>query len=111
MNIREGCVRDCRKFGLEAGSQQSPGTSERTDLKDVTDLIELQLPGSDRLFVIPRSELSGERVPLASLDDIPLDIGHHPAIEGLVSKSTNVCVTSSTHVVNRSIALRTDWLD
>ena len=80
------------------------------DLKDVTNLAEIQPPGCNHFFVIPRVELSGEHVPLASLDDVSLDIGHRPAIEYSVSKLTDVYVTSSTHIVNRSIAFRTDGL-
>ena len=108
MSIKGSYIWGFCKFGLEAESQQLLDTSEGADLKDATNLVEIQPPGCNHFFVIPRMELSGEHVPLASLDDVSLDIGHRPEIEYSVSNSTDVCVTSSTHTVNRSIAFRTD---
>ena len=51
-------------------------------------------------------EGSGEHVPLASLDDIVLDLICGAAIVVLVSKSTSEWADSPTHFVNCSIALR-----
>ena len=71
------------------------------------DLIEFQLPGSNRLSVTPRAEWTGEDAPLTPLDNFPLDLGQGTMIdiEDLVSKVSGVGVTGSTHVANRPIAL------
>ena len=59
---------------------------------------------------MPRAERSGEHTSFAPFDNVLLDFGHRPAIAGPVSKLQNVRVPRSAHVVNRSIALRTDRL-
>ena len=59
---------------------------------------------------MPRAEWSGEHTSFAPFDNVLLDLGHRPAIAGPVSKLPNVRIPRSTHVVNRSIALRTDRL-
>ena len=108
-NTREGCICFYCEFGLKAESwrSKSSGTSEGTNLEDAMDLIEFQLPGSNRLSVTPRAELAGEDAPLTPLDNFPLDLGQGTmiVIEDLVSKVSGVGVTGSTHVANRPIAL------
>ena len=58
MNIGEGYIRVSCEFSLEAGSQQLRDRRERMDLKDAMDLVEIQLPGRNCLFVTPCMELS-----------------------------------------------------
>ena len=50
---------------------------------------------------------SGGRVPLALFDDLPLDLRHSPTIKSVVNELSKMCITGSTHVVNRAIASST----
>ena len=76
----------------------------RTHVEDMKDPIEVQSPGRDRLFIILRVEHPRQPVSFTPLFDVPLDLGHGPAIESLVSEWPGVCIAGSTHVVNRPIA-------
>ena len=82
--------------------------SGRTHLKDMKNPVQVQPPSSDRLIVVLPVETSRDRISFTPLDDVPLDLGHSPAIEGFVGKSFDVDIAGSTHIVNCSIALRTD---
>ena len=73
------------------------------------DPVEVQLPASDRFFIV-HVDKSRDRIPFTPLDNFPLDLGHSPVIESVVSKSLGVCIAGSTHVVRCSIASRTDRL-
>ena len=72
--------------------------------------VQVKHPRSDRPIIFLRAEMLRECVLFTPLGDILLDLGHGPAIEGLVSKPLWVGIAGSTHVVNCSIALRTDRL-
>lgn len=76
----------------------------------MANLIEIQCPGGDCLFVVLRVVIPRKRMPFAPFDDITLDLGHSPAVEGLVYKSSNMCAASSTHVASDPTASRTDRL-
>ena len=72
-----------------------------THVKDVKDPVEVQPPGGDCLFVALRVEKTTDRISFApALDDVPLDLGHSPAVEISVSESPNVHIVGSTHVAN-----------
>ena len=45
------------------------------------DPIEVQPPGRDRLLIVLGVEESRDRISFTPLDDVPLDLGHSPAIE------------------------------
>ena len=72
------------------------------------DSVEVQLPGSDRLFIVLRMEEPSDHISLTPLDDILLDFGHCPTIENLVSGFPGALIAGSTHVVNCPIASNTD---
>ena len=95
---------------IKAGHHLTYHKGEGMHVKDMTDLIETQPPGSDRHFIFFDVKTSRDRVPFAPLDNVLLDFRHSPAIEDLMSKLSRMHFTGSTHVTNRSIALRMGWL-
>ena len=99
-----------RKFGLNWTSLATSGKTDRTYIEDVKDPIEVQLPGSDRLFVVLCVKESRDRISFTLLDDLPLNLADSPVIERSVGRPLDVCMVVAAHVVNRSIAPRTDWL-
>ena len=81
------CAGVYRKLSLETESQASSDTGgEGTHVKDTTNFVELQSPGSDRIAVVLKMEGPGEHIPFSSFDYVTLDPSHDPAIERLVSK-------------------------
>ena len=54
------------------------------------DPVEVQPPGRGRLPVVLRVKKSRGHVPFTPLDDIPLDLGHSPAVVGLVGEPPGV---------------------
>ena len=72
------------------------------------DPVEIQLPSRDSILIVCCVDDSGDRVPLALFDDLPLDLCHSPVIKSIVSELSKVNVSGLTHVVNCSIASRTD---
>jgi len=66
----------------------------------VEDPTEVQPPGSNFLPIILCMEKLRGCISCTLLDDIPLDLGHSPVVESLVSELSRVCITSSTHIVN-----------
>jgi hypothetical protein len=84
--------------------------SEEAHVKNKADFLEIRSPGGDRLrFSVLRAvKGSGKNGPFALLNNVALDLGGRPAIENVMSGLSSACVTGSTHIVNRSIALRTD---
>ena len=69
--------------------------------------VEAQPPAGDHFFIVLRVEVSRDHIPFALLDDVPPDLCHGPAIEGLVNEPSEIFTTGSTHRVNRSIASNT----
>ena len=55
------------------------------------DPVDAQSPVGDRFFIV-RVENSRDHIPFAPLDDFPLDLGHSPAIQSMVSRSPGVCI-------------------
>jgi hypothetical protein len=68
------------------------------------DPIEVQPPGGNRLFITFCVEKARNRVALALLDDLPLDLRHGPTIARIVNKSSKSQNTGSNYVVNWFIA-------
>ena len=56
-----------------------------THIEDLKDPIKLQLPGRNRIFILPRAEESKDTVALASFGDILFYICDGPAIRAIVS--------------------------
>ena len=110
MNIRNNDIRVYRKLGLEVGGQPWSRRSDGTYVEDVEDPVEVQPPGRDRPLIVLRVKNSRDRILSTPLDDAPLDLGHSPAIANLVSEWPGICIIGSAHVVNCSIASKTDWL-
>ena len=82
--------------------------SDGTHVKDMKDPVEIQFPGGDGLLIVRRVDKSGDRVPSALFDDLPLDLCYSPAIKNVVRTSPKVFITGLAHVVNCAIASRTD---
>ena len=73
------------------------------------DSIEVQLPGSNILFVVLRVEESRNRTSFTLRDNFSLNLSHSPAIGRAVSQSLGVqWMAVSVHMVNCSIASSTD---
>ena len=70
--------------------------------------IEVQLPGRDRFLVILRMDKPRKWIPSALLDDVFLDLCNGPAINSVVDKLCVIRVPDLIHLVNCSIASRTD---
>ena len=66
--------------------------------------VEAQSPGGDRFFIV-RVEKSRDHILFAPLDNFPLDLGHSPAVQGMVSRSSGVCIpglNSRYQLLNRA---------
>jgi len=46
----------------------APRLRDKTYVKDLKNLLEVQPPGDDRLFIFLRMEMPGDRIPSAPLD-------------------------------------------
>ena len=66
---------------LEAGNQQSSYRNDGTHVKDTKNLVEVQPPGGDRLFVVLRVVTPRDRITFVSLDDVPPDFVCNPIRE------------------------------
>ena len=97
-----------RKFSLEEISWQRSSESGGTHVEHMKDLVEFQPPGDNCHFIVLRVEISRDYVPFTPLDDVPLNLGHNPAIESPISASPGMSITGPTHVLNCSIASNTD---
>ena len=56
-------------------------SSDRTHVKDLKNIFEVQPPGGDLRFTFLRVEAPADRIPFAPLDEAPLNICYGPAIE------------------------------
>jgi len=90
---RDMCVD--REFGLETAVQKCQRKGNRTHLKDMENSVELQFPGCNLLFVVPRMEETGSPVALALFRDLALDAGHRSVVKrrvvGQPSESCMIC--------------------
>ena len=86
MNVRDNNICVYRKLGLEVSGQPWPRRGDRTHVEDVEDPIEVQPPGRNRPLIVLRVKKSRDRILFTPLDDAPLDLGHSPTIESLVSE-------------------------
>ena len=78
MNVRDGCAFVYPKFNLEAEGQRSSRRCDETHIKDVNSSVEVQPPGSNRLFIVLRMITSRDRIPFTPLDYVPLDLLRSP---------------------------------
>ena len=72
------------------------------------DPIKVGPPTSHRLLVVLCVDKSGNHTLSTLLGDVPLDFRYGSAIESVVSESHRMCIPGLTHLVNSSIASRTD---
>ena len=86
VNVRDISICGHYKFGLEAGKSEIAVLSKRAYFEDITYRIEIQLPGSNRLSVVPCTQKSGDCVPFTPFDGILLDFSHGPAVKILVNR-------------------------
>ena len=80
-------------WGLKVSNGSHP--SDKTYVKDLDNLIEVQPPGSDDLFTFPRVETPGDRIQFIPLGQLPLNVCHCPAIEEIIvdgSKHTSLAL-------------------
>jgi len=78
---------------------------DRTHVEDLKDLVEVQLPGGDRLLVVLRAEVPRDRIPFipASPECLPRSYDRE-----YLSGRFEMYVSGSTHNFNRFIASYTD---
>ena len=86
-------------------------SNNRTHVKDPKNLVEVQPPGGNRLFVVPDVETSRDRVPSPPLDYLPVNICHNPAVESIVNGgSRHMSLAKLTPTIDLSHHTRTDRL-
>ena len=75
--------------------------TDRTYIEDNEDPVELGLPGSNDLLVIPRVKNSRGSIASALFDDLILYFRDGPVIEGMIGRRTRNCnIAGRTHAVN-----------
>jgi hypothetical protein len=77
--------------------------NDRTHGEDLEDIVEVQLPGGDLLFVVLGAEVSRDYTPFAPLDQLSVNVRYGPTIEYFSGRS-EMDAAGSTHNFNRSIA-------
>jgi len=75
---RNGWIRVCCKRLLEQKVSNGHHSSDRTHVKDLKDLVEVQSPGGDLFPVVLCMEILRNRALFFLLDDIPFDLCHNP---------------------------------
>ena len=63
-------------------------SNDRTHIKHLKDILEVQPPAGDRLFIFLRVEMPTDHVPFTPLAELPLDIRYGPAIESITMKDS-----------------------
>ena len=59
-------------------------SDDKTHVKDLKDIVEVQPPGDDRLLIFLCVQTPRDRIPFAPLDQLPLNICHRPGIESIL---------------------------
>ena len=67
--------------------------ANQTHIEDVKDPDKVLPPSGNLVLVAFREDESGDYIPFALLDHLPLDPCHRPAIEASVSGSLCVCIS------------------
>jgi len=70
---------------------------DRTHVKDLKNILEAQLPRSDRLFRFLRTETPIYHAPFIPLCELPLNICHGPAIEMIMMNGRDACRRFNSH--------------
>ena len=101
-----------RQLGLAGGllSSHIPNKTDRTYIEDVKNPDKVIPPSRDLVLICLRVEHLGDHIPLAQLNDLPLNLCDHSVIGASVSGLLRARIVGITHAVSCSIAPRTDWL-
>ena len=70
---------------------------DRTHIKDLNNILEAQLPGSDRPFMFIRAETPIYHAPFIPLRELPPNICHGPAIESIIINGRDPCSWFNSH--------------
>ena len=73
-------------WGREVSNGHHP--SDGTHVKDLKNLIQVQPPGGDRLFIFLCIEIARGRIPFNPLGDLLLNICYDPAVESILSSGS-----------------------
>ena len=84
--------------------------TKQTHVEDAKDPSKVLLPTGNLVLVTLCEDESGNHMPFAMPDDLPMDPCHHSAIETPVSGSSDVCTVGLAHLVRSPIASKTGWL-
>ena len=86
VDIREHCVTTDQQLRLEGKLSVTANCGiDLTYVEDVKDPSEVLPPTRNRIFVDLRMEDPRDRMSFTLVNDLPLDLGHSPAVEILVS--------------------------
>jgi len=72
-------------------------SKDRTHVKDLKNILEAQLPGSDRLFIFLRAETPTNHAPFIPLRELPPNICYGPAIERIIINGRDACCWFNSH--------------
>ena len=75
-----------RKFGPKADSERWLYKGGTTHVEDMKNPVEDQFPAGDLFLIVRRMDKSGDRIPPAVFDDLPLDLRHSPAIKSVCQR-------------------------
>ena len=78
--IRKGSLCARRKFSLEAKSQLWSLGSDRTNLEDFKNPVQVQFPGRNPAFIALRMHKATDRISFTQLEDLPLYLSHDSTI-------------------------------
>ena len=62
--------------------------NDETHIEDPKNLIQVQFPGRDPLFIFPRVEIPRDHVPFGPLSELHLNVCHGPGIESIINDSS-----------------------
>ena len=66
---------------LEREVSNGHDSSDRTHVKDLNNLVEVQFPGGDLFLVVLCMETSRNHISFSLLDDVPFDLPHSSGAE------------------------------
>ena len=70
---------------------------DRAHIKGLKNILEAQLPGSDRLFIFLCAETPIDRTPFIPLRELPPNICYCPGIESIIINGRDACHWFNSH--------------
>ena len=70
---------------------------DRAHVQDLKNILEAQLPGSDRLFIFLCAETPIDRTPFIPLRELPPNICYGPGIESIIINGRDACRWFNSH--------------